>query len=68
MELLKPQEVDLLFRYPFGRALRLAKAKQIPHIKLPDGAVRFDRDEIEKLLKEGEVTQTKSLQSLEFRG
>ena len=63
MELLKPQEVDLLLRYPFGRTLRLAKAKQIPCIRLPDGEIRFDKDEIEKLLKEGKITQTKSIQS-----
>ena len=63
MELLKPKEVDLLLRYPFGRALRLAKAKKIPHIKLPDGEIRFDKAEIERLLRKGKTTQAESLES-----
>jgi len=48
--LLKPAEVDLLLRYPIGRALKLAKAKCLPHIVLPDGEIRFDEAEIEALL------------------
>jgi len=52
--LLKPSEVDLLFRYPAGRSLKLAKAGRIPHIILPDGEVRFDEAEIESLLQHHE--------------
>jgi hypothetical protein len=52
--LLKPSEVDLLFRYPAGRSLKLAKAGRIPHIVLPDGEVRFDEAEIEASLKHHE--------------
>jgi len=54
--LLKPAEVDFLLRYPAGRATRLAKRGQLPHIVLPDGSIRFREVEIEQLLaqrKEG---------------
>ena len=47
---LKPREVDVLLRYPSGRTLRLAKGGQIPFICLPDGEIRFDAEEIAKLL------------------
>jgi hypothetical protein len=50
IQLLKPSEVDLLFRYPAGRALKLAKVGRIPHIVLPDGEIRFDEAEIRRLL------------------
>lgn len=49
--LLKPREVDLLFRYPAGRSLRLAKAGRIPCVQLPDGEVRFDERDISRILK-----------------
>jgi len=49
--LLKPQEVDLLFRYPAGRSSRLAKAGHIPYIILPDGEIRFNEAEIQQILK-----------------
>ena len=45
-ELLTPEEVDRLFRYPRGRAVKLAKARLLPAIFLPDGEVRFDRHAI----------------------
>lgn len=45
-----PREVDRLLRYPRGRSLRLAKAGKLPFISLPDGEVRFDEAELEKLL------------------
>jgi predicted site-specific integrase-resolvase len=48
--LLTPRDVDGLFRYPAGRAARLAKAGRIPCIRLPDGEIRFDASEIEKML------------------
>lgn len=43
-----------MLRYPAGRSLRLAKAGRIPFIRLPDGELRFDETEIEKLLTTGE--------------
>lgn len=48
--LLTPRDVDRLFRYPTGRSKRLALAKKIPSITLPDGEIRFDEAEIESLL------------------
>ena len=48
--LLKPNEVDLIFRYPLGRSKRLARAGKIPYIALPDGELRFDRKVIDELL------------------
>lgn len=50
IQLLKPAEVDLLFRYPAGRALKLARAGRIPHIVLPDGEIRFEESAILRLL------------------
>jgi hypothetical protein len=50
IQLLKPDEVDFLFRYPTGRALRLAKARKMPHIILPDGEIRFEEEQIRRLL------------------
>jgi hypothetical protein len=50
MTLLTPRDIDRLFRYPAGRAARLAKAGRIPFIRLPGGEIRFDQTEIEKLL------------------
>ena len=49
--LLKPREVDLLFRYPAGRSLRLAKAGRMPCVRLPDGEIRFNERDIDKILK-----------------
>ena len=49
--LLVPRELDRLLRYPRGRSLRLAKAGKLPHIVLPDGEVRFDEEQIERLLQ-----------------
>jgi hypothetical protein len=56
MTLLMPREVDRKLRYPRGRALRLARSGRIPFIRLPDGEIRFDETEIEKLLKSEAAT------------
>ncbi len=52
-ELLKPFEVSLLLRCPELRILRLAKAGRIPHIVLPDGQIRFEKAEIDRLIEQG---------------
>jgi predicted site-specific integrase-resolvase len=49
-ELLTSREVDRLFRYSSGKAVRLAKAGRLPHIILPDGSIRFREKDIEGLL------------------
>lgn len=46
-------EIDSLLRYRPGRARRLAKDGRLPHVELPDGEIRFDQAEIEKLLDAG---------------
>lgn len=40
-KLLLPEEADVLLRYPLGRSERLARRGKLPHIKLPDGSIRF---------------------------
>ena len=50
MKLLTPYEVDRLLRYPRGRAVRLARAGRILFLRLPDGEIRFEQGEIEKLI------------------
>lgn len=50
--LLTPRDVDRRLIYPAGRAQRLAKAGLLPHIVLPDGSIRFDQADIERLLAE----------------
>lgn len=48
--LLLPREVDRLFRWHVGRATRLANKGLLPFIRLPDGQMRFDAEEIDRLL------------------
>jgi hypothetical protein len=49
-KLLTPNEVDELLRYPRGKSQRLARRDLLPHVTLPDGAIRFRPCEIEKLI------------------
>jgi hypothetical protein len=51
MELAKPAEIDRMLRYPDGRAARLAEKGLLPHIRLPDGEIRFDAVEIRAMLQ-----------------
>jgi len=51
-ELLKPNEVDLLFRYPLGRTKKLAKQGKIPSVILPDGEIRFLKSDIDSLMNQ----------------
>ncbi len=37
-------------RYPAGRSAKLAKAGLLPFIRLPDGEIRFDENDIERIL------------------
>jgi hypothetical protein len=45
-----PEEVDQRLNWPLGRAERLARRHRLPHILLPDGSIRFEWEQIEKLL------------------
>lgn len=53
MDLLTGFDLDQLFRWPSGRAERMAKKGQLPFYTLPDGSVRFARDEIDGLVQRG---------------
>jgi hypothetical protein len=53
MQLVKPSELDEMLRYPRGKCARLARASQLPHVKLPDGQIRFDPEEVERFLRGG---------------
>jgi hypothetical protein len=53
--LLTSWHIDRLLRYPHGRSVRLARRGLIPCVKLPDGEIRFDRDIIERWLRECSV-------------
>jgi len=44
-------DIDGLFRWPAGTAERLAKRGKLPHYVLPNGDIRFDRAEVEALVK-----------------
>lgn len=49
--LLRPEEVDRLFRWPPGRANRLARRGKLPCLVMPDGAFRFNQDELQALVR-----------------
>ena len=49
-QLLLPDEVDRLLRYPPGRSERLARRGKLPHIQLPDGAIRFEPEAIDGIV------------------
>jgi hypothetical protein len=48
-DLLKPNEVDLILRVPFGRSAKLAKEGKLPHILLPDGSIRFRPEDVQRI-------------------
>lgn len=55
--LLKPSDVDRLFRYSTGRAARLARRGLLPYLTLPDGEIRFRQRDIEQII-EGDTAAT----------
>ena len=50
MTLIYGTEVDQRLNWPLGRADRLARQRRLPHVLLPDGAVRFDWAVVERLI------------------
>lgn len=48
--LLCGNEVDRRLKWPVGRADRLARRGRLPHIRLPDGSLRFEWPAIEHLI------------------
>ncbi len=49
--LLKPGEIDILFRYPDGRTMRLIRQGKIPFVQLPDGEVRVLESYVKSLIE-----------------
>jgi hypothetical protein len=45
-----PEDVDQRLSWRPGTAERLARQRRLPYALLPDGAIRFDWDEIEPLI------------------
>lgn len=50
-KLLTPGEVDEWLAMPQGRASRMARNGLLPHLVLPNGDLRFEREAIEQLLR-----------------
>jgi hypothetical protein len=48
---LYPEEIDQRLSWPLGRAARLARRQQLPHVVLPDGSIRFEWPTIEAMVK-----------------
>jgi hypothetical protein len=53
--LLQPWQVDKLFLCPRGWAEEMANEGRLPYLRLPDGQIRFDQDEIHRVLREAKV-------------
>jgi hypothetical protein len=47
---LYPEDIDRRLSWPLGRAERLARQKCLPHVILPDGAIRFVWEEVAALV------------------
>lgn len=45
-----PEDIDRLLTWALGTASRLARRRKLPHYRLPDGAIRFSKDEIQALV------------------
>lgn len=52
-------EVDELFRWPKHMAQRLAQRGKLPHLILPDGSIRFERQAVLAVVKRQPVTDPK---------
>lgn len=49
--LLYPEDVDRRLSWPLGRAGRLARRRILPHVVLPDGAIRFEWPKVHALVR-----------------
>jgi hypothetical protein len=52
-KLLRPIDLDDLLGLPVGRAEKLARQLQLPHVVLPDGAIRFRLTDIQVFISHG---------------
>ena len=48
---LYPEQIDKRLNWPLGTASRLARREQLPHYRLPDGAIRFRLEEVVALVR-----------------
>jgi hypothetical protein len=51
VNLLESADIDRRLSWPIGRAERLARRGKLPHLVLPDGAIRFRWEQIEPLIR-----------------
>jgi len=58
MTLLYPAEIDKRLRWPLGRSERLARRKQLPHVRLPDGEIRFEWQAVSALVRRIDASGT----------
>ena len=49
-ELLYPEDIDQRLNWSLGKAERLARQRRLPYVLLPDGSIRFQWEDIERLL------------------
>jgi hypothetical protein len=45
-----PEDIDHFLNWSLGTAARLARRYKLPHYRLPDGSIRFRKDEVEQLV------------------
>ena len=55
-DLLYGEEIDKKLNWPLGRAERLARRGRLPHVVLPDGAIRLRWSTIEPLIVQVDST------------
>jgi hypothetical protein len=47
---ISPEDVDRRMNWRPGKAERLARQRRLPYILMPDGSIRFDWAELERLI------------------
>lgn len=52
------EQIDEILTWPPGRAERLARRGKLPHVVLPDGAIRFEWSDIAPLVRRVPVRQS----------
>ncbi len=57
-KLLYGEQIDKRLNWSLGRAEKLARRGNLPHVVLPDGAIRFEWDSIEPLVRRVDSTST----------
>ena len=50
-DLIYPEQIDRFLNWSLGTAARMARRRRLPHYRLPDGSIRFRKDEVEALVE-----------------